>query len=83
MKRLVLAWALLMACGGVFAADGWVPPNANADAENKWTNEAKAYDGNLVTYASDGSNRAGNGAWRRVKSRLVMCRLAPRPMRKP
>ena len=31
---------------------GWVSPSSHSDASDKWTNETKAYDGDLGTYAS-------------------------------
>ena len=45
------------------AGDGWIPPSASANPEGRWSAPAQACDNDLVTYAADGSNRAGWGAW--------------------
>ncbi len=48
---------------GLPRAAGWVPPTSNQNPEGQWVNIPSAYDGNLGTYASDQSNRAGYGAY--------------------
>lgn len=61
----------LFACvllGVVFACPsawglGWVSPTGSSDPEHKWTNDARAYDENTASYASDRSRRTGYGAW--------------------
>ena len=47
----------------ITAVSDWVSPTGFQDAENRWTEEARAYDENTSTYASDGSNRTGWGAF--------------------